>query len=356
MDSTTVQSADIAQYAPSWFDRFTDWIERLPGPGWISYAILGALSAGAFIAVQISQGTYEETAFYPWHIFLGLQPLIPLALMHYLDVAAVKALDRFKPAMSKNGMTLSAARSLMTTMPARPALISTVAGVVFFFIIFNPTTTANSLPNFKINPSPISMASVMVNFLMMWSFYGLLIYHTIHQIAVIRNIFAKHTEADLFDQEPLYAFSTITGLTAIVLLLNSYGWMLGLLQGNAVATNPVSTLGVNLFFAAFSLFLFVWPLWGAHQLLVEAKQNALSANADHMRSVVNEIHNKVQSKDVQAMDDWHKALSALELERNRIDSLPTWPWRPEALRGLIVAFVIPVLVWVLQYLLERFLV
>lgn len=28
-------------YPPSWFDRFTTWVDRLPGPAWGFYVVLG---------------------------------------------------------------------------------------------------------------------------------------------------------------------------------------------------------------------------------------------------------------------------------------------------------------------------
>jgi hypothetical protein len=41
-------------YAPSWVDRFTDWIERLPGPSWAWYA-----AAAAVLAVLVTVSQWE---------------------------------------------------------------------------------------------------------------------------------------------------------------------------------------------------------------------------------------------------------------------------------------------------------
>ena len=112
-------------------------------------------------------------------------------------------------------------------------------------------------------------------------------------------------------------------------------------------------MGTNIFFAAFSLFIFAWPLWGAHQLLVDAKHEALSANAALMRKALSVLHDKVKAERVENSGDWQDALAALDRERTRIAEAPTWPWRPEALRGLIAALIAPILVWFVQYLLER---
>jgi hypothetical protein len=353
MGNTVQKEREGQSYSPSWFDRFTAWLEQLPGPLGIYYAIPSLLSVGIFIGVQASQGAYRAQGFFPWHIFLALQPVIPFGLMHYLDRSALTALERFRPALKAGEMRLSTIRFRMTTMPTIPALIATIVGVILYFIIFSPTTISTSMPDFRLSFSTISFVTVMANFLIMWAFYGLLIYHTIHQVAVIRDVFSKHTIADLFDKEPLYAFSNITGVTAMVLLLNSYGWMWGLVVGGALETNLTSALGVNAFFAVLSLFLFIWPLWGAHRLLVEVKRDALQSNAALMRKAIGELHANVENSQIEKIGEWQNALVALDLERTRLESVPTWPWRPEALRGLIAALVVPIIVWFMQFLLER---
>ncbi len=128
-----------------------------------------------------------------------------------------------------------------------------------------------------------------------------------------------------------------------------------LLQSGYLESDPVSGLSVNIFFALFSMFIFIWPLWGAHQLLVEAKKNAVAKNAALISAATVELHDKIERKEMGQINGWQTALAALEGERERIDKLPTWPWRPEALRGLIAALVVPITVWFLQYILEQIL-
>jgi hypothetical protein len=242
----------------------------------------------------------------------------------------------------------------MITLPARPAWHATIMGIVLYFLIYGQST-ADQLLAFQLATSTISIVTVRIYFLFMWGMLGLAVYHTVHQIAVIRELSANYTNADPYHPEPLYAFSGITSRTAAILMAVSYGWILLLLQSGWMQTNPFSGLSVNIFFVVFGLFIFIWPLWGAHQLLVEAKEDALAANAILLQTVIKEPYAKVEQRYVAALDDWHKGLRALEIERTRIESLATWPWRPEALRGLIAALIVPILVWFTQYLLDRLL-
>lgn len=342
------------QYKPSWYDRFTHWLEGLPGSILVYYLVGAALSVGIYVTVQASQGAYAESGFFAWHIFLALQPLIVLVWIHYLDKSALIALERFSPAVKSGQDVIDDARYRLTTLPAAPTLVATFVGVLFYVLLYGRTSAQQS-PVLHLSTSLLSMITIAIYFVLMWGLLGIAIYHTFHQITVIRNLFSNHTDADPYNPEPLYAFSGVTGRTAVILLLISYGWILLLKQTGLMQSDPVTALSVNGSFAAFSLFIFAWPLWGAHQLLVEAKKDAMTANSELLRSAVEALHTMVRKKEVDPVDNWHKALDALEVERKRIEKLPTWPWRPEALQGLLAAVVIPIIIWVAQFLLERFL-
>ena len=53
------------------------------------------------------------------------------------------------------------------------------------------------------------------------------------------------------------------------------------------------------------------------------------------------------------MDERHKALAGLEIERNMIAAMPTWPWQPETFRWVLAAMILPGLIWVIHRLLQR---
>jgi hypothetical protein len=95
--------------------------------------------------------------------------------------------------------------------------------------------------------------------------------------------------------------------------------------------------------------VFILPLWGAHRQLDETKDRALEGNARSYKTAIDELHHAVSTKTLDKIDAWQTALSALDLERRHLDRLATWPWSPGALRNLLAALVLPILVWILQY-------
>ncbi len=53
-------------------------------------------------------------------------------------------------------------------------------------------------------------------------------------------------------------------------------------------------------------------------------------------------------------DRLNATLAALERGRTAIERIPTWPWRPETLRSVVAALVLPVVIGLFQYGLKKF--
>ena len=59
-------------YPPSWVNRILDGMERLPGPTWLAYLILGAIAMGGGLVSAATSGplTTEVVAFQVfWGVF-----------------------------------------------------------------------------------------------------------------------------------------------------------------------------------------------------------------------------------------------------------------------------------------------
>ncbi len=99
--------------------------------------------------------------------------------------------------------------------------------------------------------------------------------------------------------------------------------------------------------------IFAWPLLGIHRRLVAEKRKALAESARRFEAAVAELHQRVDKKAMTKMDDLNKTLASLELERAALQRIPTWPWDPGTLRGLAATLVLPLVIWLVQYILQR---
>jgi hypothetical protein len=181
-----------------------------------------------------------------------------------------------------------------------------------------------------------------------WWTGGTLVLHTIRRLILVARIYKRHTNVDLFRQGPLYALSRLTAQTTIGAVFVVY----------SIATVPTymaTRVGyvtvamiVVLAFASFAL-----PLVGIHRVLASEKDRLLEGISDRLRSTGAELHRRIDQNLYRGMDELNKAMAGLEIERNMIAAMPTWPWQPDTLRTLLIALLLPVVVWVTQVLLQR---
>jgi hypothetical protein len=337
-------------YAPSWVDRFTAWVGRLPGSSWPYYLGLGLALLLVQVVVLWLEGTFPIDTFLPIQGFLAGVIAFWLALLHYLDERAGAALTTLRPALKASEEEYRQLRYQVTTLPARPTLLASLAILISF------TAMEHVIQGFT--PSSLdalttsSMSGALLYFVsrLLWWIFGTFIYHTIHQLRVINRIFTRHTRVNLFRMRPLYAFSGVTALMAVSLTVVPYAWR---------AINPaplsITTVWIMLPITALALASFVWPLLGLHRLLVEEKERLLGEIALRSETAMVELLQRVDEGKLEGMADLSEAIASLEIEQNALKRIPTWPWQPETVRSLITALLLPMGLWIAQYALQRLL-
>ncbi len=340
---------------PSWVDRLTDAIDRQRAPAWVIYLVVAGLLVAIFVGIQTWQGAYRENGFFPWHIFVGVQPLYGVMVIHYLDFVAANAMRQFRPALKGGEAEYEEALYRITHLPARQTLLAGMLGALFAIFSSLSVEDIETIAGFpNVAPTSISVATHIGYITVSWIGYGMTIYHMYHQLKVINQLYTSRADIDPFHPEPLYALADITSRSSLLILVAIYGWFLAITAGPL--TEPLSNpnyIATNVFWVGLGLLVFILPLWGAHQLLVEAKNDALEANARSYKAASEELHRTVLAKEIETFDVWHKAIAALDVERRHIDKMATWPWSPGAFRNLLLALVLPILVWIIQFGLQR---
>src|SRR5689334_8536441 len=121
-------------YPPSWVDRLTDGVRRLPGPSVLYYigAWLGLLALE--LGIKWADGTYAMGEVFPFHIVLTLNAVYVVALMHYLDDMAERALRQFRPALGVSDAEYARLQYELTNLPARPTLAASAIGALWIVI------------------------------------------------------------------------------------------------------------------------------------------------------------------------------------------------------------------------------
>jgi hypothetical protein len=94
--------------------------------------------------------------------------------------------------------------------------------------------------------------------------------------------------------------------------------------------------------------------WSIHRQLVQEKRRLLEGRRSGSKG-----HGRPSSEARPSPSDGHgqlnKTLASLELEQAALRRIPTWPWEPGTLRGVLAALVLPIVIWLIQYVLQRLL-
>ena len=70
---------------------------------------------------------------------------------------------------------------------------------------------------------------------------------------------------------------------------------------------------------------------------VEEQARLKAEVSKHIETTIGLLHRRVDAEDLGDVDRLHRATSSLVIESEVLDGIPTWPWQPATLRGLLSA-------------------
>jgi hypothetical protein len=334
-------------YPPSWLTLLAGWVDRRPGLTWSYYFGLGVVLYLIQAIVMWIEGDSLFGSPGVTQVYLAAVIAYMLALIHYLDRRAGVTLFTMRPALKVGQGEYRELRYRLTTLPAFPTLLASLAALAFVIVTeaIGDPYRLEALAAF-----PVSTTLLRVFYLFCWSVFGAFLYHTFHQLKAIHQIYTNYTRIDLFRVKPLYAFSNLAALTAGSLAMISYGWLL--VHPWIDRTDPI-VLSTMFFLLLFAVVTFVWPQMGIHRLQVAEKERLLDEASQRFKVAIDELHEKMDDGELEGMTDLNMAMASLEIEMTALRKTPTWPWEPEVVQLLITALALPLGLWIIQLILQR---
>jgi hypothetical protein len=340
-------------YAPSWLDRLMDAVGRIPGPYWLIYLILGILLALARTIIAWVDGSYPVGTFFAVHVIDGLIPAYFLFAMHLLDDLARRAMADYRPRLRGGDAEYETLTYRLTTMPFRTSLVvgilALAEGAIYIPVLLSPVDIAAS--HYLTSPAAVvadTVLSILAGVFMVT--FG---FHTLRQLWLISRIYTRHTDVSIFDTGGLYALSRVTAVTAVALLFFTYIYFALYITNGSI--NSVINGVVVAIIVLGALLAFVVPLWGAHRLLQRAKNQRQSEIAHRIEAAANSLHAQADAATyTEEVGHIKTTLDALLVERGVVSKASTWPWEPDAVRAVLTAVLLPIFIWILTRVLERF--
>jgi hypothetical protein len=333
-------------YPPSWVDHFNAWTHSVVGQGWLVYLGIGLALFVIQTIVLVAEGVRPVGSFLAPHAFLaGMIAFFP-GLIHYLDGMAGAALSALRPALEADEETYAGLRYRLTTLPAVPTLLASAISAVTIVLI---NETLGTPEGFKLLADFRASSALLYGlYIVTWWVWGAFVYHTLHQLQVIHRIYTRHTRVNVFRTRLLYAFSGTTAVTAVSLTLPTYAW----LAITRILRDPTA-LKLTVPITALAAVAFVWPQLGARRLLAQEKWHMLDEVSVRFEALIVELRERVESRDTKGIDELKKLMAALEIEEQALKKVSTWPWQPETVRYLMTALLLPLVLWLAQYFMQR---
>jgi hypothetical protein len=334
-------------YKPSLIDRFNNWVVKRSIPAWTFYLVFGILLILVQILFLWLEGGLSAVELLPVIIFNSLFTPFLLALIYLLDKQAETALASIRPALDTTEAEFSQYEYKLANMPFPLPLVAGLTVLVLVILMEQFWTVPvryaalEKLPVFTVIFHVIDKSSAFL--------FGAFIYHTIRQLRLVMVIHSNHVRVNLFHLKPLQAFSRLTASTAAGLVVGVYGWML---INPELLANP-GIFGFALIITVLAVSVFVWPLYGVHRRMEAVKESRLHEIDLHFEAVFSKFNQQFSEDDYPAIEMLNGAISSLEIQHRRVKEIPTWPWSPETVRFALTTIALPLILAILQFLVER---
>jgi hypothetical protein len=320
-------------------------VERLPVSPWLFYLALWLTILVPYALVKWRDGSPLTEL----HALWSGTGVIILALIHYLNRTAAATLAEFRPVLVADENEYQALRYRLTTLPSRWALWPSI--VVGLLAGAEMLADQERFRLYGMNSSPLALSIEVAFNVFLWMAVTLLFVHTIHQLRLVSAIHRQHTRVNLFQLGPLYAFSRLTARTALAISGMHAAWFLAqLAEGPLQPVTPTMTVGL----ALLVVIAFVWPLLGARTQIAREKQRLLAEIAQRLEAAYSELDRRLDRGELGDTPALKSAIETLAARHAQVARVSAWPWSVETLRTVLAALSLPLLIWVIERLIDRF--
>ncbi|HZY46049.1 MAG TPA: hypothetical protein VFF70_15025, partial [Anaerolineae bacterium] len=328
-------------YPPSFLDRFMKAVERLPVPYWLTYLALFILESAIFHILSWIDGWLPAYTVNPLLLLFPLWLWGPLAIITYLNSISLGALASFAPLLNIQEESMQRLKNEFTTMPTRSVIISGVMWAIVYFI-FTWVALQTFYGDYKIGT--LLTVLIIIEGLVSYSTGSIIYYHSIRQLILVNRTLQLVKRFNLFQLDPVYAFSLVTARTGMA-------WMILLsltLLTFPIQLAPIPILVLLSLQLVLAISAFVLPLQIVHHRLVLEKRRLWAEVNQRVESATAQLHQRLDENDLSKMIELDHAIMGLNAERDILAKISTWPWRSGLLTGFLSITILPIILFLVQ--------
>lgn len=345
IESKTVADDGLMKpYRQSWIDYLIQGIKKFPGPSWVFYVCVLLLFAVLNNVVFWLGSDTAPGTFHPLFTFAAVYVIYGIGFYHYLSGVAGKSLHDFLPILGGEAETEKALVYSLSHLPAGWGWLALVFGMVGGY--FDSTSSQTQM---QLNSSLITVYSVVVSSFNYATFFAM-VFLTARQLNIVITLHRKVAEIDLFNLAPLRAFSRLTATAGFAILF------LGAFSALVFVDDSDPSLFAFYFgMVLLGIIIFIMPLMSMRaRIRKEKKQKLLDTDQD-IRHTLDEVRRFMQTDDLTRMGEFHTTLNVLEKERGIIKGISSYPWDPGTFKSFFSTILIPILIWLIRTIIERWL-
>ncbi len=326
-------------YRPLFVTAFVDWLFSRPIPVWLIFTLTIVVLGGGQHLYAWNSGALPVGTINPDLALSSLWVITALVLWHHMTYGAGKTIDQYQPYLAMNEREFSEVRFRFTNIASGIGTILILSGT--WFGIQAARADIEVAPAIQYLVPQIRFTIwILSNALFMPLGFQLL-----RQAQIMRSVYLRADQIDLFNLHPLFGFSQYVALGGGLVFFQSVVLPL--------AINPTAYgVAENLFFGVTSamatLGVFFYSLWGVNRQLIGKKRQILTEVNSKIEAMFQRIHSAFETENYTEITGMRTMLSALQDEKAAIQVVRTWPWEPGTLSWLVSALLIPLLVTFLR--------
>ena len=331
----------------SWIDQLQARLDRTSVGPWAVYGLLALVLAGGLHLAYWLPGSLAFPSLSLRLAWTGAYAPIILASLHYADRVATGSLSRFQPALQAGPADYDRALRRLTLLPSPSVGLALVLGAAFMWTLLRLDPTFLGL----YTGQPLPDTAVTVVGWINSSMILIVLYYLVRQLTAVSAVHRSAGNVNLYDWQPMFAFSNLTYRTVVisVVVISCFVTVFpDVLQSPPALSSVV--LGLLLTGAEFFL-----PLAGLHTKLQSEKHRLLSDARRRIQATLEELHQRIEAADVSSMQRMKDQLGSLLLEEDYLGKLRTWPWPPGLFLRVLGVIGLPIVLFVLQRVLQKWL-
>ena len=328
-------------YKPNFVHSFFDWLDRLQLPAWVSLLILFPVVGLVQHLVAYGRGFLSPgelnfdlgTAGY----WLLSGPLLFIWAMKGSRQAWIDIQPLVSPDEAEHFASMYFE---FYTVPKKGGTVALlIGGLAGLWNGFADKAVAPSVDyafaELRISIWVIAAATILLT-----------IYQLIRQLNIIRNLYTRVAKVDIFNPQLLYGFPRYTAIFGVAIFFYLY---LAPVMLDPTAFASSLSYATPAVIAPLILVMFYLPLAGMHNRLLIEKEALRAEVGGRIRTILRDIHRAAfDKKDFENTNSMIAVHSVLLKEKETIEDLSTWPWRPSTLNGLLSAILLPIVLTILR--------